>query len=222
MKAKRVFAINLMIVLAMLCLSAWAWVHLPAGSQVPVHFGATGVPDRYAGKSGLLEMPLLTALVSAFYGFIPKIEPLQKNILRSEKAYSACAIATTVFLGSLHTAIVFSALGWAVDMASVVNVGLGILFIVLGNYASKIRRNYLFGFRTPWTLASDLSWHKTHRLGGWLLILNGLAFLIVGLLPNATSWPIYLPIGGVLISFLAILPAYSYQVWRRDSDRSST
>lgn len=73
---------------------------------------------------------------------------------------------------------------------------------------------------TIWTLSSDLAWHKTHRLGGWLMILHGLAFLIAGLLSN-TTLIVYLVISLLIVS-LIILPVYSYCIWRSDSDRSTT
>ena len=48
-----------------------------------------------------------------------------------------------------------------------------LLFIVIGNFMSKIRPNWFVGVRTPWTLSSKLSWDKTHRLAGWLFMLMG-------------------------------------------------
>ena len=54
------------------------------------------------------------------------------------------------------------------------------LFIVIGNYLPKVRPNYLVGIRTPWTLTSDLSWDRTHRIGGRLFVLEGFAFIVLG------------------------------------------
>jgi uncharacterized membrane protein len=42
------------------------------------------------------------------------------------------------------------------------------------------------GVRTPWTLASDVVWERTHRLAAWLFTggaLVGLVLVLVGLHP---------------------------------------
>ena len=54
---------------------------------------------------------------------------------------------------------------------------LGVLLAVLGNFMGKIRYNYVMGVRTPWTLASERVWDRTHRVVGPLFVLWGLAVL---------------------------------------------
>jgi uncharacterized membrane protein len=53
---------------------------------------------------------------------------------------------------------------------------------VIGNSMRKIRRNSLCGIRTPWTLASDIVWERTHRIGGRLMVAHAFAVLIGGLI----------------------------------------
>ena len=38
----------------------------------------------------------------------------------------------------------------------------------------------MVGIRTPWTLTSDLSWDRTHRVGGRLFVLEGIVFILLG------------------------------------------
>jgi hypothetical protein len=52
---------------------------------------------------------------------------------------------------------------------------------VLGNYLGKTTRNFFLGIRTPWTLASDEVWRRTHRLGGWTMVGAGVALVVMGL-----------------------------------------
>ena len=40
---------------------------------------------------------------------------------------------------------------------------LGALFVMLGLVMPRVRRNPWVGVRTPWTLASDENWARTHR-----------------------------------------------------------
>ena len=47
------------VVAAMTLLSAWAWTQLPAGAEVPIHWGIDGQVDGYASKEvGLFLLPV--------------------------------------------------------------------------------------------------------------------------------------------------------------------
>ena len=92
------------------------------------------------------------------------------------------------------------------------------LFLVIGNYLPKVRPNYLMGIRTPWTLASDLSWGRTHRLGGRLFVLEGLVLPVLGLLdvgPELLSVTIIVAI----VVLVVVVSAYPYQVWKADPEK---
>ncbi len=207
---------GIVIVIVMFAISAWAWVQLPAGAQIPVHWGVDGQPDRYSGKvEGLLLMPLIAAGLMALFEIIPKMEPRRSNILRSEKAYNAVRISLLLFLLGLYIVIVANILGYPIDMNFMVALGTGLLFIVLGNYLGKVRSNYMFGIRTPWTLTSDLAWNKTHRLGGRLFMLSGAVIILCGIF--TPQWIV----GAILIGALgttAVTMIYSYRIWKSDPD----
>ena len=70
----------------------------------------------------------------------------------------------------------------APDTATIarVSVALGALFVVLGNYMPKMRRNFFVGIRTPWTLADEDVWFRTHRLGGVLFVIGGVLLMVFG------------------------------------------
>jgi hypothetical protein len=87
------------------------------------------------------------------------------------------------------------------------NAGLyGAFFMLLGLVLPRVRRNPWIGVRTPWTLASDENWAKTHRFAGYTMTLGGgaavvasmagvpalaLAFILAGALaPAFYSWRI--------------------------------
>ena len=218
MKLNRVFVINLMLVVGMLALSIWTWWQLPPDAKVATHFNFDGTPSSYMDKTwGLFILPAIALILVVTNRIIPNIEPNQNNIKRSQKAYTIFSLALIIFLSVVHGAMLLFALGKTVDMPMIVILAVGILTIVLGNYLSKIRRNYSFGVRTPWTLSSDLAWHKTHRLASWLTVLHGIGLLVSGLRSH-TILPII-----VLISFavtsVVILPIYSYICWRSDDRR---
>ena len=220
MKLSRIFIVNLLLIAGMLTLSVWAWEQLPANAQIPTRFDFDGTPIAYMNKSiGLLLMPLVTSIVALNDLISPRIEPNQNNIQRSKKAYDIVSLTGVIFCAVVHLTIILSALGKAIDTTDIITVAMGVLTVVSGNYLSKIRHNYSFGFRTRWTLASNLAWHKTHRWASWLTVAHGLAFIVAGL-SSSTAFLII-----TLISFatasLIILPIYSYLLWKSDSNHST-
>ena len=89
----------------------------------------------------------------------------------------------------------------------------GGLFVVMGNYMAKIKRNWFIGIRTPWTLSSEAVWQKTHQLGGKLFVLLGVAMIVVAFLPNTISWNIFI---GSLVTVALTPVVYSYILYRRE------
>ena len=49
----------------------------------------------------------------------------------------------------------------------IVNIMVGIMFIILGNYVHKVKQNYTVGMKLPWTLNSEENWNRTNRMTGW-------------------------------------------------------
>jgi uncharacterized membrane protein len=210
------------VIAAMMLLGVWAWLQLPATAQIPIHWGADGQPNGYAPKTvGLFLLPLITLGVAAVFWAIPVIEPRQANILKSGKAYQAIWAGTLVLLAVIDLVTTAMALGATFDIILIVFVAVGALFIVIGNYLPKVRPNYMVGIRTPWTLTSDLSWDRSHRIGGRLFVLEGILFIVLGLVRPASGTLIVVLIGGIVF-MLVILFAYSYRVWKTDPGRRAT
>jgi uncharacterized membrane protein len=89
-------------------------------------------------------------------------------------------------------------------------VGVGFLIAVVGNFLGKMTRNFFAGIRTPWTLASEEVWHRTHRLAGKLFVLAGLVVAVAGV-AGVPGWPL-LAVPGVA-ALIAVV--YSYVVYKR-------
>jgi uncharacterized membrane protein len=212
--------LSLVFVTLMFLISGWAWVNIPGDREIPVHWNMEGNVDRWGGKfEGLLLMPLVCLGAILLFTFLPSLEPRKLNLLRSLKVYKIFWIAIILFLFVIHVFLVGGALGREPDIGHIVPIMLGILFIVLGNYMGKIRSNWFMGIRTPWTLSSELSWKKTHRIGGILFVLTGILLLILAM---AGSGKVFITgmiviMGGVII----YLFVYSYIVWRSDPNKHS-
>ncbi len=63
------------------------------------------------------------------------------------------------------------------------NVGFGLMFIVLGSFLPKIRRNRTMGIKVKWALENDDNWNATHRFGGKVWMGCGFVCLLCALFP---------------------------------------
>ena len=81
----------------------------------------------------------------------------------------------------------------------------------------KVRSNHIFGIRTPWTLSSEVSWNKTHRLGGKLFMLLGLLLIVTPVLLTETISFFVLISGTLAITVISFW--YSYTTWKSDPDK---
>ncbi|MEZ4732834.1 MAG: SdpI family protein [Caldilineaceae bacterium] len=211
---KTTWLMSAVVVALMVGLSAWAWVQLPADASLPVHWNAAGEADRYGGKvEGLLLLPLVSVGILLLFNLIRYIDPLRANIARSGQAYRAMLLGVLFFLAVLHVGSVLNALGYGINIGLLAAPAIGVMFIIIGNYLGKIRRNYMFGVRTPWTLASELSWNKTHRLTGKLFVVSGILVLVASLWSPVVAFYTMLVtiLGTVLFAMI-----YSYWVWKKD------
>ena len=192
----------------------WAWPQMPEGRQLVIHWDAAGNPNGYASKGwALLLLPILALAIALLLAVIPPIEPRRVNLARSGKPYLAAWIGTMVVLAGAQLLIVLAAVGHPANVVTIASLLVGGLLIVIGNYLGKARSNFFFGIRTPWTLSSDLSWDKTHRLGGRVFVATGAAMIIAGLTRSGTVFAVVLV---VLLALIAMVTVYSYVIWRGD------
>ncbi len=205
----------------------WAFGALPAGEQVPVHWGPDGTADRFADKDGallvLMILPGAALFVTGVLALAPFIDPFRENLRRSRKAYVAIWASTMVLMAALTGGIaVMMARGGEASSSNefvrFVMAGCGLLFIVIGNYLPKTRKTFFLGIRTPWTLTSDYTWEKTHRLVGPLYILAGLVGIVIAFTLNGI-WMVFTFVGAVM-SVTLFGAIYSWWVWRHASDRN--
>ncbi|HEX6256329.1 MAG TPA: SdpI family protein [Euzebyales bacterium] len=220
----RMVAIGGALVAGMALASLWAYGQLPPDAAVPIHWNAAGDVDRYAGRlAGLFTTVAVAAAAAALLMVIPHIEPRRRNLQRSAGAYRMAYYATLGLLVVVHASVVAAALGHGVDPTRVIAAGAGVLLIVIGNWLPKVRSNFLFGVRTPWTLASDYTWRRTHRAAGRAMVVLGLLLVVSALVTGGVGAPALAIAAAV---FTVGVFGYSYLVWRsapdRDQDRRAT
>ncbi len=178
---------------------------------VPTHWNARGDANGFMPKPwGPFLLPLTMAFTYGLLVVLPRISPQGYRMDRFKAVFELMQASILAFLFLLTVLALLAGIGVAVPMNRAVSAGVGLLLIVLGNFLGKVTKNFFVGIRTPWTLASDEVWLRTHRLGGKLFVLGGTVIFVSALL-SASLVPLVL----VVTVTIAILVVYSYAVYRR-------
>lgn len=217
--SRKILAIaSLLVVATMMGVSLLVGNATPADLSLPIHWGLDGAPDRFAGKWVALLMPAgAVAAVSLLFYFLPSLEPRREGFARSQGLYLWGWLSLLLMGGILQLALVSLALGSGLHANSLVIGGTGMVLAMIGNQLGKSRSMYLIGFRTPWTLASEEVWIKTHRLAGKLMVAGGLVMLVTALLPLPSGLLASVTIA-VIAATVAIPLLYSFLLWRRERE----
>ena len=207
----------------LLGLSLWGWLGTGTNAEIAVHFGLDGAPNRMGGKiEGFALLPGMALVLSGLFCLMPVIDPRGENIRRSEPAVLTAWAGVIWVLAAAQALITLTALGIVQsteDPGRFIGFASAALLAVLGNVLSKTRPNWLIGIRTPWTLSSDKSWDVTHRWGGRLMLLGGLASAIAFLL---TPPPVAFTVLGISTTVIVgVSVGLSYWVWKNDPDRDT-
>ena len=189
--------------------TAWLYPSLPA--RMVTHWNAAGQPDGHMAKaSAVVVLPLLMAVVTLLLSVLPRISPKGFEMESFMRAYYIVITAFIGLLALVQGLILATGAGIAVDMKRWIPAAIGALFIVIGSSMSKFTKNFFVGIRTPWTLANEEVWFRTHRFGGKVFVIVGLLLIAVAALHGS----IISVIAGAVLA--AIIPwVYSYLQYRR-------
>ncbi|MDD5568890.1 MAG: SdpI family protein [Candidatus Pacebacteria bacterium] len=211
MKLKSVHYIIMFTIAASFFVAVFFYPLLP--DKIASHWGVYGQADGYASKAlGLFFPPILLIILDAFFFLIPNIDPLKKNIQSFREYFDHFILLMNFFLFYLYSLTIFWNLGARFNMLMFLMPAFAILFYYIGVMVGKAKRNYFIGIRTPWTLANDKVWEKTHKLGSVLFKLGALIFLV----------SVFFPLQGfvLLISYMIALIfflfIYSYLEFRKE------
>jgi uncharacterized membrane protein len=205
--------LSLCLWLAVVTFSLWARFQLP-DAPIATHFCADGQPNGFSSRDEALAFfPIFMLVMALFLWVLPIISPKKASLKRSQLAYDTAQLAIMAFLALAHVIIIVKALGVQIDIVSILSLGAGFLFLIIGNFLPKTRFNYFMGVRTPWTLSDERVWDKTHRLAGPLFMLAGLVVILAAcLLPQSWQTDVLLT---AALSVCLISCAYSYIVSKR-------
>ena len=204
--------IPLLIIAAAVIASALVYPKLPL--TIPTHWDMLGRPNGWSGRLwGAWVMPIFLVVLWAFMRVLPRIDPRGSNYAKFGGAYEGIIVSIMLFMLGMHIIILRAALGYPVAMERVLPIGLGVLFIAIGNLLPRARPNWFIGIRTPWTLSSDRVWEKTHRFGGHVFVGAGI-LMVLSALVTAPWAPVVL--FTIIVLCTASVLIYSYVEWKRE------
>ena len=204
---------------------------------IPVHFDINGIADRWGSKYEMLVLPVMAIitmimfeLISRFY--IKKASSVTDEKTKAEISSNVKVLNITVWVMSILFLVMnFFTLYTSYsqvypekdlpefDVIRAVSIVMGLVFIIMGNYMPKTRRNSTIGFRFPWTLYNDTTWIKSNRFASYVMMIAGMISIIGALFVKGIAATIIM-LGSLLFS-LPIMMVYAYIIYREEKKKDN-
>lgn len=204
--------IPVVLIVAAVVVSIAMYPRLP--EQMPTHWSVTGEVNGWSSRLwGAWMLPLMMAAIWLFLRAVPHIDPRKANYEKFAGMYDALVILIIAFMLVMHVIVLLSASGQPVAMDRVMMPAVGVFIAIMGILLPRAHPNWFVGIRTPWTLTSDLSWERTHKIGGNLFVALGVLMILSSFIsPERAIWILVV----AAIAIMVFLFVYSYQVWKND------
>lgn len=200
----------ILIIIAAFAISMYFYPMLP--DIIPTHWNFKGEIDGYSGKlSGAYLLPVMNLAMYGLFLLLPSMDPKRENYKIFSSTYIFFRYLFHIFFLGMHIIIILAALGYDVDTGRLVMFGVSLLFMLMGNVMGRLKHNYFVGIKTPWTLASEEVWRRTHRLAAILWTIAGFIGAILALLNMNLSWILI----ALLILSTLIPTVYSYILYNK-------
>ena len=201
---------SILLTVVSLLLSLTVFSSLP--EQIPAHWNVHGTVDRFAPKLTVFIFPGIIFLITILFQFMRRTDPNSDNYDKFQREYHRYTFVIGLVFFAVQIMTIAAAFRMDFNVTLIFCLGLGSLFIFIGNLLPKTKHNYFIGIRTPWTLADEQNWFRTHRLAGKIWVLGGLIVALTALAPESFQVPVFLTILAVMV----VTPfVYSYTEFRK-------
>jgi uncharacterized membrane protein len=182
--------------------------------RVPIHWNARGEANGFVSRDNILPYFLIAPGAMTFFVLLslalPWLSPKQYSIERFRNTYSFLMALVSTLFAYIHGVALAGSAQVAIDMNKALLGGMFLFFGLVGNLLGKVQRNFYVGIRTPWTLADETVWIRTHRVASWVWTGGSLIMLVVVLCGASIWWSL----GAFLV--LALFPVlYSLFLYKR-------
>ena len=211
-RSSAVRILQAILIVGMFVAAAAAYPRLP--DRIPLHWGIDGQPNGWTDKTfGLWLLPVMTLGLAVLFALLQSIDPKKQNYASFRRPWEILQLALTCFFTYVFALQLWASLAAPAGTAMVraIIAGVGVLFLVLGNFMGKIRQNFFIGLRTPWSLSDPEVWQKSQRIGGRSFVAGGVLLLL-----GAASGVVYPSLLIGIIVLVALVPVVaSYVFYRR-------
>ncbi|GMA64116.1 SdpI family protein [Alicyclobacillus fastidiosus] len=183
--------------------------HLP--NQIATHFNANGQPNSFSSRlKGIITVPLIMLAIMILWQFVWRIDPKRKNYASFWSTYRTVGGIVVLCLGAVQFWVLTYALQSEWASARILPTVIGVILLLLANVLPRLQSNWVVGIRTPWSLSSEESWRKTHRLAGNLGVPMGIIIVVLAwILPTSMiKWGLLSPI--VIWALVTVIASYIY------------
>ncbi|MBQ7800842.1 MAG: SdpI family protein [Oscillospiraceae bacterium] len=206
---KKQLIVSSIIILLPILIGLLLWNRLP--DTVATHWGADGTADGWGSKAFAVFAPPLILLATHWLCvLVTSADPINKK----HNAKAKKMVLWTIPIVSLFSSAMLygTVLDAKLNMASITFAVVGLLFLGLGNYLPKVRQNYTIGIKVPWALHNEENWNATHRFGGKVWVIGGLALLLLSFLPMNFTMVLMV----IILLVMGFTPMiYSYLYYRK-------
>lgn len=165
---------------------------------IPVHFDINGVADRFGSKWNIFMGGGIALLIFLILELTYRFDP-KKSLAAMGSNFAKFQFLLVLIISAIGCVIVYSMSNpYTTTTIKVSFMLISCIFIVLGNYMTSFRPNYGIGFRTPWTLESEVVWTKTHRIASKLFMGIGIMGIIMAWINSYLFLTII--IGGTIVT----------------------
>ncbi|MFA6251888.1 MAG: SdpI family protein [Candidatus Paceibacterota bacterium] len=206
---KTAFFISISIIILSFAFSFYFYPQLPG--TIASHWNSEGVVNGTSSSLGIFFIPILLTFLFLLLIFLPKIDPMKKNIKDFSNVYDDFILVFNLFMFYTFSLTIVWNLGYSFNMTVGIMPGLSIMFYFLGTMIPKTKRNYTIGVRTPWALESNIVWEKTSKFSGALFKFIGLLCLFLMFFPEQS----FILFFTALILLVPSIFVYSYLEYKK-------
>ena len=209
MKHRKYWVITSLVTLLPILLGVLLWDKLP--EKIPTHFGVDGAADGWGSKGfAVFGLPLMWLLFHVLTYAATRLD--QQNRGHNEKVLNLVGLIFPA-MSIVFSLIMFGfALNWKLELKTLLFPRLGLCFIAMGNWMPKIKQNSTLGIKIRWTLYNEENWNKTHRFAGFVWVIAGVIFCLMGFVPE-NALVFLLPLQVIVLCGLPV--AYSWNLARK-------
>lgn len=195
----------------MLVVAAVLFPNLP--DDLPIHYNINGEPDNWMPKAlAIWIMPAIATLVWSLMTAFPYIDPKRERYEKFSQSYTRLKVGVLVFLSGLQV-LLLTGYEEPQLLTRMILFGAALLFVYMGNEMGRFEQTWFSGIRTPWTLADERVWRRTHRVGArWFVGIGALNMVAAPLLPIPIVTLVFLV---TVIGVSLGITAYSYVIYQR-------